>query len=55
MEGKYSVKAESDCLGSSYRAHVWENVTIVTMSDGSYSEINCTAKGCYAVDRVLLT
>jgi hypothetical protein len=54
MEGKYNVKLDSVCLGSSSRAHVWDDFTIVTMSDGTYSEISCTAKGCYAIDRVFL-
>ena len=55
MEGKYNVNSDSVCLGSSSRAHVWDDVTIVTMPDGTYSEISCTAKGCYAIDRVFLT
>ena len=55
MEGKHNDRSDSTCLGSAYRAHVWDNVRIVELSDGRYSEIHCTNKGCYAIDRVFLT
>ena len=55
MEGKHNDRSDSTCLGSASRAHVWDNATIVELSDGRYSEIHCTNKGCYAIDRVFLT
>ena len=55
MEGKHNIRTDSTCLGSSSREHLWDNLIIVEMSDGQYSEIHCLNKGCYAINRVLQT
>ncbi|MFM7088054.1 MAG: hypothetical protein ACKOW9_00765 [Candidatus Paceibacterota bacterium] len=52
MEGKHSVTPDSVCYSSPSKAHVWNYAITKELSDGVYSEVTCSNKGCSAVDRI---